>query len=234
MDERGDAGCAGAEQDDMNTRAADGSVEQAERTRAVASKTDRDAGLVERLRGQDPGAAEELVAAYGDRVYRLAIRITGNEQDAEEVAQDALWTAARKIDTFKGESAFGSWLYRIAANAAYQKLRSRHGARHEVSWEDLAPSFDEHGRHAAPAGDWSAKMEDPALQTELRTVLTTAINDLPSDYRTAFVLHDVEGLSNPEIAQTLHISLPAVKSRVHRSRLFLRQRLAEYLSATSP
>jgi RNA polymerase sigma-70 factor (ECF subfamily) len=79
--------------------------------------------------------------------------------------------------------------------------------------------------------DWSGKVEEPALQTELRTVLTTAINDLPTDYRTAFLMHDVEGLSNPEIAETLHISLPAVKSRVHRSRLFLRERLARYLEA---
>ena len=208
-----------------------GRLGQAQASALAAPKADRDAGLVERLRRQDAGAAEALVATYGDRVYRLAIRITGNEQDAEEVVQDALWTAARKVDTFKGESAFGSWLYRIAANTAYQKLRGRQGKRHEVSWEDLSPSFDEQGRHAEPVGDWSGKVEEPALQTELRAVLTTAINDLPGDYRTAFVLHDVEGLSNPEIAETLNISLPAVKSRVHRSRLFLRQRLAEYLTA---
>ena len=75
-------------------------------------------------------------------------------------------------------------------------------------------------------------MEEPAIQSELRRVLTTAINELPRDYRTAFLLHDVEGLSNPEIAETLHVSLPAVKSRVHRSRLFLRQRLARYVGAT--
>ncbi len=208
-----------------------GRLGQPQASALAAPKADRDAGLVERLRRQDAGAAEALVATYGDRVYRLAIRITGNEQDAEEVVQDALWTAARKIDTFKGESAFGSWLYRIAANTAYQKLRGRQGKRREVSWEDLSPSFDEQGRHAEPVGDWSAKVEEPALQTELRAVLTTAINDLPGDYRTAFVLHDVEGLSNPEIAETLSISLPAVKSRVHRSRLFLRQRLAQYLTA---
>jgi RNA polymerase sigma-70 factor, ECF subfamily len=216
----------------MNTRTtADGLRGEAPSAAPATPNSDRDAGLVERLRRAEPGAAEALVAAYGDRVYRLAIRITGNEQDAEEVVQDALWTATRKIDTFKGESAFGSWLYRIAANTAYQKLRQRQGQRHEVSWEVMAPTFDDHGRHAGPAGDWSSKMEEPAVQTELRAVLTAAVHDLPSDYRTAFVLHDVEGLSNPEIATMLHISLPAVKSRVHRSRLFLRQRLADYLSA---
>ena len=171
------------------------------------------------------------MATFGDRVYRLAIRITGNEQDAEEVTQDALWTAARKIHTFKGESAFGSWLYRITANTAYQKLRGRQSKKNEVSWEALFPSFDELGNHLDPGSDWSAKAEEPALQKELREVLSAAIGDLPDDYRTAFLMHDVEGLSNPEIAESLGISLPAVKSRVHRSRLFLRQRLSGYLNA---
>ncbi len=215
----------------MNPPTLQGMLGQPRGSAAAAPKADRDAGLVEQLRRQESGAAEALVAAYGDRAYRLAIRITGNEQDAEEVVQDALWTAARKIDTFKGESAFGSWLYRIAANAAYQKLRARQSKRHEVAWADLSPSFDDQGHHVEPVGDWSARVEEPALQTELRAVLTTAINDLPGDYRTAFVLHDVEGLSNPEIAETLNISLAAVKSRVHRSRLFLRQRLSKYLTA---
>jgi len=198
---------------------------------AGAPRVDRDAALLEGLRRGDAAAPELLLDIYGDRVYRLAIRITGNEQDAEEVAQDALWTVARKIGTFKGESAFGSWVYRITANTAYQKLRGRRGRRNEVLWEDLQPAFDEHRHHAEPVADWSGKVEEPALQTELRTVLTTAINDLPADYRTAFLMHDVEGLSNPEIAETLRLSLPAVKSRVHRSRLFLRERLSRYLAA---
>ena len=198
---------------------------------AGTPRVDRDAALLEGLRRGDAAAPELLLDTYGDRVYRLAIRITGNEQDAEEVAQDALWTAARKIDTFKGASAFGSWVYRITANAAYQKLRGRRGRRNEVLWDDLQPAFDEHRQHAEPVADWSGKVEEPALQTELRTVLTTAINDLPADYRTAFLMHDVEGLSNPEIAETLHLSLPAVKSRVHRSRLFLRERLSRYMAA---
>ncbi len=198
---------------------------------AGAPRVDRDAALVEALRRGDEAASELLLETYGDRVYRLAIRITGNEQDAEEVAQDALWTAARKIETFKGESAFGSWVYRITANTAYQKLRGRRSRRNEVLWDDLQPVFDDHRRHSEPVVDWSGKAEEPALQTELRTVLTTAINELPADYRTAFLMHDVEGLSNPEIAETLHLSLPAVKSRVHRSRLFLRERLSRYMAA---
>ena len=106
---------------------------------------DPDAALVAQLRRADTGAAEALVGAYGDRVYRLAIRITGNASDAEEVVQDALWTASRKIDTFRGAAAFGSWVYRITANAAYQKLRGRRSKRHEVSWEDLVPPFDDNG-----------------------------------------------------------------------------------------
>lgn len=191
---------------------------------------DRDGTLVAGLRREESAAAESLVSQYGDRVYRLAFRITGNREDAEEVAQDALWAATRKIHSFKGESAFGSWLYRIAANAAYQKLRRRKVRDHEVSWEDLSPHFDDERRHLETVEDWSSKVEEPALQEEVRSVLQSAIETLPPDYRTAFLLHDVEGLSNPEIVRSLGLSLPAVKSRIHRSRLFLRRRLSDYMA----
>jgi RNA polymerase sigma-70 factor (ECF subfamily) len=193
------------------------------------TKTDGDAALVEALRREDPEAPELLVETYGDRVYRLALRITGSNEDAEEAAQDALWTAARKISTFKGEAAFGSWLYRIAANAAYQKLRARRSKAPEISMEEVLPSFDDAGRHFEPMADWSERVDEQALQGELRRVLGAAIDELPPDYRTALVLHDVEGLSNPDIAEALGISLPAVKSRVHRSRLFVRKQLADYM-----
>ena len=196
-----------------------------------STKVDGDAALVEALRREDPEAPELLVETYGDRVYRLALRITGSNEDAEEVAQDALWTAARKISTFKGEAAFGSWLYRIAANAAYQKLRARKAKAHEIAMDDVLPAFDEAGRHFEPMADWSERVDEQALQGELRRVLGAAIDELPADYRTALVMHDVEGLSNPDIAEALGISLPAVKSRVHRSRLFLRERLTRYMEA---
>ena len=190
---------------------------------------DPDAGLVEQLRRQDAEAGEALVAAYWDRAYRLAIRITSNASDAEEVVQDALWKVSRRIDTFRGVGAFGSWLYRVTANTAYQKLRQRRGKREEVSWEDLASSFDDKGRHLEAAIDWSRRFHDPAIEGELRSVLSAAINALPAIYRIVFLLHDVEGLSNPEIAEALHVTLAAIKSRVRRTRLFLRKRLADYI-----
>lgn len=193
-------------------------------------RRDPDDALVDGLRREDPEAVELLVERYADRVYRLARSITGSNEDAEEVTQDALWTAARKIHGFKGDAAFGSWLYRITANAAFMKLRERRARLREVALEELLPALDEAGAHFEPIEDWSRRVEDPALQRELRQVLQAAIEELPPDYRTALVLHDVEGVSNPEIAEALGISLPAVKSRIHRARLFLRKRLGEYLS----
>ena len=198
------------------------------------ARVDVDADLVAALRAEEPEAAERLVERFGDRVYRLAMRITGSREDAEEAAQDALWTAARKIGMFKGESAFGSWIYRITANAAYQKLRTRRQKSAEIAIDDVLPSLDDDGRHFEPMDDWTNRVDEQALQGELRRVLQEAIDGLPDEYRTALVMHDVEGLSNPDIAATLGISLPAVKSRVHRSRLFVRKKLADYLKDTAP
>jgi RNA polymerase sigma-70 factor (ECF subfamily) len=196
---------------------------------ANGTRVDPDAALVEALRREGGEAMEQLVERYLNRVYRLALRITGSNEDAEEVAQDALWAAGRKIHTFKGESAFGSWLYRITANAAYMKLRSRKAKANEIALDDVLPTLDEGGVHFEPMDDWSQRVDEQALQGELRRVLEQAIDDLPPDYRTVLILHDVEGVPNPEIAETLSLSLPAVKSRVHRSRLFLRKRLNQYL-----
>ncbi len=155
------------------------------------ARVDADAELVEALRRQEADATERLVERFGDRVYRLTLRITGSKEDAEEAAQDALWTVARKIDSFKGESAFGSWLYRIAANSAYQKLRTRKQRSREIAIDEVLPSLDTDGRHFEPMDDWSNRVDERALQGELRDVLEKAIDALPADYRTALVLHDV-------------------------------------------
>jgi RNA polymerase sigma-70 factor (ECF subfamily) len=188
---------------------------------------DRDADLVEALRRQETGAIEALIPLYGDRVYRLAMRITGNRPDAEEVVQDVFWTVVRRIETFRGDAAFGSWLYRITANCAYTKLSVRR-ARHQKSWMDEGSvMLDEH----VPAfQDWSARIEDPALQFELRNVLIAALDSLPEDYRAIVVLRDVEGLSPQDVSQVTGLSIGAVKTRTHRARLVLRKRLGEYLS----
>src|SRR6266849_3100545 len=211
----------------MGLRAEGGSVlTDAQGREAASTRIDRDGLLVKALQRREPVAAELLVASYGDRAYRLASGIAGSAQDAEEVVQDAFWTVVRKIDTFRGESAFGSWFYRIVANAAYQKLRRRPGRRTEISLDDV-PLFDENGRHAAPVADWSPSANDPSRQTELRMALGAALAELPPHHRTALILHDVEGLSNVEVAETLGLGVPNVKSRVHRARLFLRKRLAD-------
>jgi len=202
-------------------------IESAPRER----RTDRDHDLLDALRRREPTAAEYLVSRFGERAYRLASGITGNGQDAEEVVQDAFWTVVRKIDSFRGESAFGSWLYRIVANAAYQKLRGRQSRQHDISLDEILPRFDERGCHAAPVADWSAGTADPSTQAELRTALTAAIDELPAAYRAVLVLRDVEGRSTVEIAETLGLSLAVVKTRAHRARLVLRNRLGEYMTA---
>src|SRR5262249_29294617 len=118
-----------------------------------STKVDGDAALVEALRREDPEAPELLVETYGDRVYRLALRITGSHEDDEEAGQAALWTAGRKTPTFRGEAASGSGLYRIAANGASQKLRARKAKAQEIARDDVLPAFDEAGRHFEPMAD---------------------------------------------------------------------------------
>src|SRR5882672_5062908 len=137
-----------------------------------------DKDLVKRLRETDADAAEALVNTYGARAFRLAVRITGSEADAEEVVQDALWTVVQRVEMFRGDAALGTWIYRITANAAYEKLRRRGRGPRVASWDDLPPAFDDEKRHLQPVDNSSEKGGDPAVQTELRTVLAAAINRL--------------------------------------------------------
>jgi len=189
--------------------------------------TDPDEALVDALRLREPMAAERLVARYGDRAYRLAARITSNAEDAEEVVQDAILSVVRKIETFRGESAFRSWFYRIVSNAAYGRRR-RPQALIVIPLEEGLPAFDEN-RHNGGLRDWSSSLDDPAVQQQLREVLTSAIDELPRHYRAAIVLRDLEGLSTTEVADVLGIPIPTMKTRVHRARLLLRKRLSTFL-----
>ena len=196
----------------------------------MATRLDPDQDLLTALREQEPTAAEALITAYGDRAYRLAARITGNQQDAEEAVQDAFWSVVRKVETFRGDSAFGSWIYRIVSNAAYGKIRRRPRAFSHIALDEV-PSSPHEVCHAGLISDWSSGIDDPAVQTELRSVLSAAVSELPAHYRAVMVLRDVEGLSISEVADTLAISVPTVKSRAHRARLSLRKRLSMFMAS---
>src|SRR5438445_13151952 len=200
------------------------------RSPGMTTSSNRDGALVAALRRGDPTAAEDLVAVYGDRACRLATRITRNAQDAEEAVQDAFLSVIRKIDSFRGDATFGSWVYRIVANAAYLSCRKRRRREADVSLDNLLPAFDGHGRHVAPVTDWSWIVDDPARHTELRMVLSTAIAELPADYRAVVVLRDDEGFSHRVMPASLGLPVVTVQTRVHRARLFLRKRLEAHLS----
>lgn len=191
----------------------------------ATSDLSTDQGLIEALRGGESNAVEALIDRYGAWIHRVASRILGDSRDAEEITQDVLMTVVRKIGTFRGEAAFSSWLYRIAANAAYERLRSRR-VRAEVPLDPLLALFDDEGRHVQPVMDWSGQLEDPAVASETRSALERSIGRLPEDYRAVLVLRDVEGLTNEAVAEALGLSIAAVKSRLHRARLVVRNELA--------
>ncbi len=184
--------------------------------------------LVERLRTGDTNALEILMERYASRVYRLAHGITGNEADAEEVVQDIFLTIFRKIHTFEGRSALGSWIYRIATNAALIKRRGRRDDR-EVPLDLPFPAFLPDGhRTGDPAflkADWSQTPEANLLSKETREILHRAIANLPDQYRVVVALRDVQGLSNDDVAEVVGESVACVKSRLHRARMILREHL---------
>jgi len=184
-----------------------------------------DAELIAGLLRGEAHAVEALVDRYGAWIHRVASRLLADARDAEEVTQDVLMTVVRKIDTFKREAALSSWIYRVTANAAYERLRSRR-SRIETPLEPLLPVFDDEGRHVARVQDWSRNVDDPAVAAELRAALERGIDGLPEEYRSVLVLRDVEGLTGEEAAEALGLTVAAVKSRLHRARLALRQHLA--------
>ena len=179
--------------------------------------------------GNGETAFEEIVNRYTDKVYGLALRITRNPSDAEEVLQEVFLTLTKKIDTFRGESKFSSWLYRVTLNASYMHIRSEKKYETDVSLEYYVP-YDEQGtlHGKITSKDWSSRLDKALLSKEAMEVIERAVNELPESYRIVFHLRDVEGLSSEEVSEVLGLSVPAVKSRLHRGRLFLRDRLSEY------
>lgn len=203
------------------------SITLVEKVREDGMKEERisDVGLVDQFKEGNVAAFEEIITRYESKVMNLALRFTRNQEDAEEVMQDVFTTVYRKIDGFRGQSAFSSWLYRIVVNAAFMKLRKKK-QNQTVSMEDLAPAVKQ---YCMERDSITAKQSyNIAVSRELQEVLQRAIDKLPDQYRAVFVLRDVDGLSNQETGQILDLSIPAVKSRLHRSRIMLRKRLHRY------
>lgn len=193
-------------------------------------KEDKDLPLVERVKSGDHAAFNELVRRYEGKVYQLALRLTGEEMDAMDVIQEVFLSVYTKIHTFRGHAAFSSWLYRITANAAFARLNQRKRTA-AVSIDDVLPMVEEKSRDLFT--EWSQKPDMALFNKEARLALEEAINALPDDFRTVVILRDVQNMSNQEVAEVLNLSIPAVKSRLHRARLSLRRRLGQYLGGMS-
>ncbi len=181
--------------------------------------------LVRAAKAGDISAFEQLVRRYDRNVFRIAQHITQNREDAEDVVQDAFLKSYENLKNFQEQSKFYTWLVRIAVNEALMRLRRRRPERMVSLDEEVKTEEDSMPREVA---DWTPNPEQQYSQEELRDILSRTIQGLPSSFRTVFVLRDVEGLSTEETAEALGLSIPAVKSRLLRARLQLRERLNKY------
>lgn len=180
--------------------------------------------LIESLKRKSEGAFEELVAAYGRRLYYVSLRILRNRQDAEDAVQETLLKALQSIQGFREESSLYTWLYRITCNQSLLKLRQRHRV---VSIEPYLPQF-ENGQHRHEVLDWE-KAPDRALHAEqLSQFFEQCVDELPEDYRVAYILKDIEKLSEEQAAEVLGVTRSTLKNRVHRARLVIRKRVEDH------
>jgi RNA polymerase sigma-70 factor, ECF subfamily len=193
-------------------------------------KTSSDEGqmLIERVKAGDHRAFELMFDRYVSRVYRQALRLTGNEADAEDVVQEVFLLAYRKAKTFQGRSEFSTWLHRLTINASLTKLRQRKREK-EVYLDDYLPKFTEDGHHLMPVVDWSQDVDKLVAGNEINQLIHQALDQLSFIDRAVVVMSDLEDMSNREVGEALGLSVQAVKSRLHRTRLFLRGKLSASL-----
>jgi len=188
-----------------------------------------DSEIVVRTLNGDMEAFDTIVREYRDTVFRVAMRIVKNEEEAQDVTQDAFMNAYRKLDTFKGDAALSSWIYRIAVNTALMRLRKKK-RRAEVSMESL-PISDSMDYVWSDLSAQTSRGDEVAENKELRKKISEAVNELEAKYKDVFVAKEIDGMSLQEIAEEMDLSVPAVKSRLHRARLSLRVSLERYVEA---
>ena len=190
-----------------------------------------DLELVRQIKRGDDQAFREMVERYNTRIYSLSYGVLRNREDAEEATQDAFLTLYRKIGTFDESKKFFSWFYRVALNAAYSRARRRRTASATVSLDDFAPRLSDGRLGASPDYlAWVDGSEDEVIAKDLAERAATFIDELAPPYRDAIWMVDVEEMKPADVAEILEISMPALKSRLHRARLHVRQRLAEVAS----
>ena len=187
--------------------------------------TENDEALVGLIRQGDRMAFEELVQRYQSKVYRLVMGVLQDHQDAEEVLQETFLRVFEKLDSFRGDSTFSSWLYRVTLNSAFMKLREKKGST-MVSLEDALAYIED--SELSSSLNWPSGPDDELITEEVMKIIGEAMEKMPEDFRVVLILRDIEGFSNEETGEILDVSVPAVKSRLHRARLFLRKRLDEF------
>src|ERR1700728_1792567 len=185
---------------------------------------DDEGALVAAAKGGDITAFETLVGRYERKIFRLAQNITQNKEDAEDVMQEAFLKSYQHLDEFQGNSRFYTWLVRIAVNQALMKLRKRRPNQISLD-EEVDTGEDTMPREVE---DWGPSPEERFEQTELAGILSTVIGELDPSFRVVFQLRDIEELSTEETADAVGLTVPAVKSRLLRARLKLRQALNQY------
>lgn len=199
----------------------------------------QDRRLIARLQARDEAAVHELAERYGSRIYQLALRHMKNREDAEEVTQDVLMKVYRKVGAFRGDAALSSWIYRITFNTAMSRLRNSRLARQAEQEKErafaaaAAAGNDERPRALRQTPDWSRMPDEELLRTQLREAVALAISELPEIYRVPVVLRDIQGLTTEEASSRLKLKDQTLKSRLHRGRLMLRDRLQAFTTGLS-
>ena len=181
--------------------------------------------FLKKLQAGDPVAFAQFVEENQSQIYNLALRMLGNPQEAEDVLQETFLSAYKALSNFEGRSSLRTWLYRIASNASLMRLRKKQPGI--VSVDEHLP-LDAGDSVPRQLVDWSNLPEDELLSSESRRVMDEAVSELPESLRIVFILRDIEGLSTAETGKVLGLSEGAVKTRLHRARLWLRERLSAY------
>jgi RNA polymerase sigma-70 factor (ECF subfamily) len=200
--------------------------------------TTQDRQLIARLQAGDESAVQELADRYRPRISQLALRYMKNREDAEEVTQDVLMKVYKKVGAFRGDSALSSWIYRITFNTAMSRLRTNRAERAAEAERERMLAAEkaisaEDARASREPADWSRMPDEELLKLQLRSAVAQAIVGLPEIYRAPVVLRDIEGLTTEEASTRLKVKDQTLKSRLHRGRLMLRERLQAFTTGLS-